>query len=181
MGAAIGRAWRFLPTDIVISLVIDPRSPATIYATTGPLWDLVDVPIYKSIDGGAHWAAEAAEFNGYPTAVLAIAPSLSSTLYAGQGSAVFKSIDGGLSWATRSNGLTGLFVTALAIDPTNADVVYVAQQLRAPSGDPGPGQVFKSTDGGLQWRQVPISVPAENNDSRDRSEHTRADLCRYGS
>jgi hypothetical protein len=39
--------------------------------------------------------------------------------------------------------------------------VYVAQQLAAPSGDPGPGQVFKSTDGGEQWRQIPISVPAE--------------------
>ena len=145
----------------VDSLVIDPRSPATIYAAMGPLWDLVDVPIYKSIDGGAHWAAEAAEFNGLPPAVVAIAPSLSSTLYAGGASVVFKSIDAGLSWAILSNGLTGQFVTALAIDPTNADSVYVAQQLAAPSGDPGPGTVFKSTDGGEHWRQVPISVPAE--------------------
>jgi photosystem II stability/assembly factor-like uncharacterized protein len=159
-----GATWGYLAVfavDNVVSLVIDPRSPATIYAAMGPLWDEVDVPIYKSIDGGAHWAAEAAEFNGFPTSVVAIAPSLSSTLYAGEGSAVFKSIDGGLSWAVRSNGLTGVFVSALAIDPTNADVVYVAQQLAAPSGDPGPGQVFKSTDGGEQWRQIPISVPAE--------------------
>jgi photosystem II stability/assembly factor-like uncharacterized protein len=160
-----GGTWAYLATlgvdgEWVDSLVIDPRSPATIYADMGPMWDLVDVPIYKSIDGGAHWAAEAAEFNGSPPAVLAIAPSLSSTLYAGGASVVFKSIDGGLSWAMLSNGLTGRFVTALAIDPTNADSVYVAQQFAAPSGDPGPGTVFKSTDGGEQWNQVSLSLPS---------------------
>ena len=148
--------------DQVNSLVIDPRSSATIYAALGDPWDEADVPIYKSIDGGAHWAAEAAEFNGQPTSVVAIAPSLSSTLYAGANDAVFKSIDGGLSWEMRSNGLpgfNGFYIYALAIDPTNADVVYIAQAV---AGFPGPdtGKIFKSTDGGGQWRQVPIPVPA---------------------
>ena len=41
-----------LAPDQVNSLVIDPRSPATIYAALGDPWDLADVPIYKSIDGG---------------------------------------------------------------------------------------------------------------------------------
>lgn len=151
-----------LALDQVNSLVIDPRSPATIYAALGDPWDLADVPILKSIDGGTIWAAEAAEFNGRPTSVVAIAPSLSSTLYAGANDAVFKSIDGGLSWEMRSNGLPGFYgfyVSALAIDPTNADVVYVAQQVATFPG-PDTGKIFKSTDGGGQWRQVPIPVPA---------------------
>ncbi len=143
----------------VNSLVIDPRSSATIYASMGDPWDLADVPIYKSMDGGAHWAAEAAEFNGEPTSIVAIAPTLNSTLYAGANEAVFRSIDSGLSWDMRSNGLTGFYVSALAIDPTNADVVYVAQQVAGFSG-PDTGKIFKSTDGGEQWRQVPIPVPA---------------------
>jgi photosystem II stability/assembly factor-like uncharacterized protein len=142
--------------DSVNCLVIDPASPATIYAALGDPWDLADVPIYKSIDGGARWAAEAAEFNGLPTSVVAIAPSLSSTLYAGANEAVFKSSDGGLSWEMRSNGLTGFYVSALAIDPTNADAVYVGQQV---AGGPDTGKVFKSTNGGEQWREVQISVP----------------------
>jgi photosystem II stability/assembly factor-like uncharacterized protein len=151
-----------LAPDQVNSLVIDPASPATIYAALGDPWDDASVPIYKSMDGGAHWAAEAAEFNGRPTSVVAIAPSLSSTLYAGANDAVFKSIDGGLSWEMRSNGLPGVYgfyVSALAIDPTNADVVYVAQRV---AGFPGPdtSKIFKSTDGGGQWWQVPIPVPA---------------------
>ena len=151
-----------LAPDQVNSLVIDPRSPATIYAALGDPWDLADVPIYKSIDGGAHWAAEAAEFNGSPTSVVGTAPSLSSTLYAGASETVFKSTDGGLSWAMPGNlpyGFYGWYVSALAIDPTNADVVYVAQQV---STFPGPDteKIFKSTNGGGQWREVPIPVPA---------------------
>jgi hypothetical protein len=67
---------------------------------------------------------------------------------------VLKSIDGGLSWAKINNGLTGLSVWALAIDPTNADVVYIVTY-------PGDAKIFKSTNGGGQWRQLPISLPAE--------------------
>ena len=94
--------------------------------------------------------------------MVAIAPSLSSTLYAGGLDGVFKSIDGGLSWEMRSNGLPGFngwYISALAIDPTNVDTVYIAQQV---AGFPGPDtqKIFKSTDGGGQWRQVPIPVPA---------------------
>jgi photosystem II stability/assembly factor-like uncharacterized protein len=150
-----------LAPDQINSLVIDPRSSATIYTSLGDPWDWADVPIYKSTDGGTHWAAEAAEFSEQPTSVVAIAPSLSSTLYAGANEAVFKSIDGGLTWEMRKNGLPGggFYVSALAIDPTNADVAYVAQQVATFSG-PDTGRIFKSTDGGGQWRQVPIPVPA---------------------
>jgi photosystem II stability/assembly factor-like uncharacterized protein len=61
----------------VNSLVIDPASPTTIYVAGGQPWDYGDFPIYKSIDGGAYWAAES---NDRPTSLLAIAPSLSSTM-----------------------------------------------------------------------------------------------------
>ena len=90
-----GGHWADLAVSVlypVNSLVIDPSSPATIYFAGGEPWDYGDFPVYKSIDGGAHWAAE---FNYEPTSVLAIAPSSSSTLYAGENYDVFKSIDGG--------------------------------------------------------------------------------------
>jgi photosystem II stability/assembly factor-like uncharacterized protein len=140
----------------VNSLVIDPSSPATLYAAGGLPWDYGDFPIYKSVDGGAHWTAQS---NGQPTSVLAIAPSLSATLYAGENEGVFKSIDGGLHWEMRSNGLTGFHVSALAIDPTNADAVYVGQQVATPGAGGDTGKIFKSINGGGQWRQV-LSVPA---------------------
>jgi hypothetical protein len=77
---------------------------------------------------------------------------------AGENEAVLKSIDGGLSWEVPSR-LPGFYVSALAIDPTNANTVYVGQQVATFSG-PDAGKIFKSTDGGEQWREVPIPVPA---------------------
>jgi len=84
---------------------------------------------------------------------------MSSTLYAGENEAVLKSIDGGLSWETSSR-LPGYYVSALAIDPTNSDVVFITQAVAGFPSGPDTDKIFKSTDGGGQWRQVPIPVPA---------------------
>jgi photosystem II stability/assembly factor-like uncharacterized protein len=157
----------------VNSLVIDPAFPSTIYVGRASNFDYSgnapfgDGPVYKSLDGGAHWADAS---QGLPTddeqggiQLLAIAPSRNSTLYAGHvARGVSKSVDGGLSWEAVNNGLTAIgayiFVAALAVDPTNADAVYVAT---SPNGSPGvDAMIFKSTNGGGQWRRVPISGPA---------------------
>jgi photosystem II stability/assembly factor-like uncharacterized protein len=133
----------------VNSLVIDPASPSTLYAAVGAL--------YKSTDAGAHWEPATAL---YRPESLAIAPSRSSTLYAGQAFVgVLKSTDSGSYWTQANNGLTavGIYVSALAVDPTNADIVYVATP---PTGRPNTdAKIFKSTNGAAQWRQVPIALP----------------------
>jgi photosystem II stability/assembly factor-like uncharacterized protein len=159
-----GAHWADLAVlpDQVNSLVIDPRSSATLCAAAGDPWDAPFAPIYESIDAGAHWVAEA-YFDTLSASLVAIAPSLSSTLYAGAQELVFKSIDGGLSWAMPGNlpyGFRGFYVSALAVAPTNADVVYVAQTVAGFSSGPDTGKIFKSTDGGGQWQEVPIPVPA---------------------
>src|SRR6478609_7052857 len=41
--------FEFYPVN---ALVIDPASPATIYAAVGLPWNYDDFPIYKSVDGG---------------------------------------------------------------------------------------------------------------------------------
>ena len=48
----------------------------------------------------------------------------------------------------------------MAIDPTNADVVYIAQTVGGFGSGPDTAKIFKSTDGGGQWQEVPIPVPA---------------------
>ena len=142
--------------------MIDPRSSATIYAAAGDPWDSPFAPIYESIDGGCiGWRRLTS--TTYPLQWAAIAPSLSATLYAGAQELVFKSIDGGLSWAMPGNlpaGFRGYYVSALAIDPTNADVVYIAQTVGGFGSGPDTAKIFKSTDGGGQWQEVPIPVPA---------------------
>ena len=162
------------PLYPVNSVVIDRRSPATIYVAGGDPWD-VGWPIFKSIDGGTHWAAAS---NDGPVSVLAIAPSLSSTLYAGENHTVFKSIDGGLSWAMRSGGLTGFYVSSLAIDPTNADVVYIAQQVAAILG-PRHGEDLQVDRRRRAMAAGPDSCPCWSGHmvSRNRSRDTIHRLC----
>jgi photosystem II stability/assembly factor-like uncharacterized protein len=144
------------PSRWVGSLLIDPSSPSTLYAamTSRP-------PIYKSTDGGTSWAAASYGLdNVFRIETLAIAPSQPSTLYAGGPFAlVFKTTNSGASWAWVGAGLTGvgIYVSRLAVDPTNADIVYVATlPTSRPDTD---ARIFKSTNGGAQWRQVPIALP----------------------
>jgi photosystem II stability/assembly factor-like uncharacterized protein len=142
-------------SDMVSSLVIDPAFPSTLYASNRN-------DLYKSADAGAHWAQAS---SGLPVIggaqALAIAPSRTSTLYAGVAfEGVFKSIDGASSWKYVSDGLrlaVGAYVSALAVDPTSADIVYAATSL---SGLPNTeAKIFKSSDGAALWRPVPIGLP----------------------
>src|SRR4029079_3679947 len=57
------------------------------------------------------------------------------------------------------SGLNGWVTTALAVDPTNADVVYVAQLVAPQPVGVDVVRLFKSTNGGEQWREIPIPVP----------------------
>ena len=106
------------------SLVVDPRTPAALYASVvtsvgGPL----SSTIYKSIDGGIAWTPFQ---NGPPDLVttLAVDPQDPTTLYAGTLSGVFKSGDGGASWTAMNTGLPPYAVTALAFDGLTPTTLY---------------------------------------------------------
>jgi photosystem II stability/assembly factor-like uncharacterized protein len=142
------------------TLLIDPASPSTLYAGTG--FSFGGPSVYKSTDGGAHWAPASHGLPPSDVVALAIAPSQRLILYVGETfEGMFKSSDGAASWTRVNNGLTAVEIynfSALAVDPTDADIVYVAMP---PTGNPGTdAQIFKSTNGAAQWRQVPIAVPA---------------------
>ncbi len=164
-----GDAWALastgLPTDAtqdptnpprtVRSIIVDPATPTTLYAAVGG--------VYKSVDGGATWAA----VNGsLPTSVTcgpASAPSCPGdgsvsafavdrgpgtdatwgTLYAAtDGAGVFKSIDGGATWSAMSTGLgSDLSVLSLVLDPLEQSGVALYAGTST-------GKVFKSVNGG---------------------------------
>lgn len=130
----------------VLALSIDPRTPATVFAGTAGAGAL------KSADGGAHWAPAN---RGLPTlnvGVVAIDPTLSSTLYAGTDAGVFKSIDGGQNWVAASTGLQGtprIIIRALAIDPASPATLYAAT----------PRGLYKSTDAAASWTSISAGLP----------------------
>jgi photosystem II stability/assembly factor-like uncharacterized protein len=133
--------------------------PNTYYfgAATGGLW--------KTIDGGTSWKPLWDDFAEASPAVgaVAVAPSDPKTVYAGAGeinirgnvatgNGLFKSTDAGKSWhfsGLRDSQVIGRII----VDPSDPNVVLVAA-LGHPFGDNEERGVFRSTDGGANWKKV---------------------------
>ncbi len=94
-------------------------------------------------------------YGGFNTGVVAfvIDPSNTSTLYLGtHGQGVWKTTDCGASWTLVNTGTLGKEIGSgrnwtMAIDPVDPEVLY------ANSGY-GPGGLFKSTNGGVDWANL---------------------------
>ena len=109
------------------------------------------------LSGGVHHADAAAVWKGHgpgggETFVIAVDPSIPSTVYVSTLTQLYKSIDGGESWHEASAGLPLGFdvVRVIAVDPSNPDVVYVAMDFNG---------VYKSTNGGLAWSAANTGLP----------------------
>jgi hypothetical protein len=100
--------------------------------------------------GNAFVTGRATSFD-FPTTAVALA--------AGNGG-VAKSADGGINWNATGSGLAtsiGDTITALAIEPTDPLTVYAG--VYTFNGDSG---VFKSTDGGANWRSINTGFTSTN-------------------
>ena len=108
-------------SDFIQSLVIDPNTPATMYAggdgCTGGTPSLCNSTVYKSTDTGSSWspvgALDPTPGKEYVKA-LTLDPANPSTLYAGGPSGVWQSTNGGANW-TLVQPTEG--VNALAMQP----------------------------------------------------------------
>jgi len=110
-----------VPTVLV--LVVDPQTPATVYAGTHQ-------GVSKSTDGGAHWTFNMTgiESVGGGVSAVAIDPQAPTTLYAATlGAGVFRSTDGGQSWTPFNAGLFDFFLTALQVSPSGAGLHAASQ------------------------------------------------------
>ena len=133
LGTAIG--------DTVTALAIDPAKPSTVYAGVfsynGPSG------VFKSTDGGDSWRRINNGLTLTNVRALAIAPTVTPTIYAGfDTGGVYKSTDGGENWFPVNTGLGEDSIASLAVDPRDPLVIYV--------GGNNSG-VSKSTDGGGHW------------------------------
>jgi photosystem II stability/assembly factor-like uncharacterized protein len=143
---------------------MDPANPSILYAT---LWQQQQAPwengqfggtdggIFKSTDGGDTWHKLTKGLPAVEQALLRIAPSDPSVLYASVSSgpgaprgtvSLYRSNDAGASWHTITNDsrpadrIGGGDLPLLAIDPGNPDIVYSDTPV-----------LWKSTDGGKTW------------------------------
>jgi photosystem II stability/assembly factor-like uncharacterized protein len=119
--------------------------------------------IWKTTDGGLHWAPI---FDSMPVSAigaLAVAPSDPNVVWAGTGESsirsnvslgwgIFKSTDAGKTWVRSGLDSTGR-IGRIVIHPANPDVVYAAAVGRSY----GPQQqrgVYRTSDGGKSWERV---------------------------
>ena len=141
----------------VTSVVGVPGDPLVYYvgAASGGIW--------KTTDGGIHWAPI---FDGQPVhsiGDLAVTPSDPSTVWAGTGEScirshisvgegIFKSTDAGKIWTRMGLERTGR-IGRIVIHPQNPDVVLACALGHAYGPQPERG-VFRTTDGGKSWERV---------------------------
>ncbi len=120
--------------------------------------------VWKTTDGGSNWKNISDKYFGSTIGAVAVAPSDENVIYVGEGentmrgnvseglSGVWKSDDGGRTW--KNMGLKdGRHIIRLVIHPRNPDIVWasVMGHLFGPNETRG---VYKTTDGGKNWRRV---------------------------
>ena len=137
-----------LPRDEIRHMVVDARSPDTLYASAATSVG----EIYRSIDGGSNWSVVGRGFLPADCKVQALAidssSGQSSTLYAATDHGVFCSKDAGSTWHIIDKGL-----------PLRADVLTLlvgAEEPRVYASVSGTG-VYRSIYAGagpLSWQQV---------------------------
>jgi len=101
-------------------------------------------------------------------------PSNANNLWAGSASGgIWRTTNAGGSWAPVDDFLPSLSVSSMVMDPTNSNVIYAGtgEQTSAdlsstegenPSSDGIRGMgIFKSTDAGTTWNQLPSTNPAD--------------------
>lgn len=123
----------------IATIVVDPGSPAIIYAGTL-------TGVFKSSDAGTTWRITG--LTGTAVATLAIDPLHATTLYAGTRTGVWKSTDAGDHWS--ATALRDVAVDLLVIDPSNSRIVF------AGGFD---STLYGSTDAGGTWQPSRTGMP----------------------
>jgi photosystem II stability/assembly factor-like uncharacterized protein len=166
-----GKTWQYAglrETHMTSSLVIDPRDPNVVYATSmGHVFQPnPERGVFKTTDGGKTWTKILYVDDNTGANVVVMDAHNPSVLYAsmwqaqrtpwhlnsgGPGSGVYKTVDAGAHWAKISTNpgfaagpLGKMGIAVVASDPR---VVYATVQAHE-------GGVFRSDDAGATWRRV---------------------------
>ncbi len=177
-----GETWTSLfddqPTQSVGTLAVAPSNPDIIYVGSGEGLRRPDLSvgdgIYKSTDAGKTWEHLGLR-DGQQIAQIIVDPRDPNRLFAAvlghpygpnPERGIFRSTDGAKTWQKvlyKDEDTGGI---DLAFDPTNTQTVYaVMWAARRPpwtvgNSYDGPGSgLYKSTDGGNNWRQLTAGLP----------------------
>lgn len=105
---------------------------------------------WTSADGGGSWRRVGRGLGNESRVYgLAAHPREPRTVFAGADDGIYKSHDGGLSFERLDSPMNKMDVWKIAFDPTDPDTIFAGTR---------PAALFRSTDGGRNWRQLPVDM-----------------------
>lgn len=161
------------------AVAIDPTNPKTVWVGTGETWVRNSVGlgkgIFKSTNGGSVWKNMGLS-QTERIADIVVHPLHPDTVYvaamgqlwgANEERGVFKTTDGGKSWTKILYIDENTGAADLTIDPENPETLMASMWSfrRRPwtfdSGFNGNSGLYKTTNGGGEWRKIEKGIPAE--------------------
>ncbi len=124
----------------------------TIFAGT------VGMSLWSSNDSGKTWRTlwgaglpfgSISPYEGQVRAI-AVDPSNSKTIWAGDEIGVLKSEDGGKTFKRMNGAVDGFCIWSIAVDPLDSNIVFAGARE---------ADVFRSKDGGKTWRKLNTGMP----------------------
>ncbi|MGA3092443.1 MAG: hypothetical protein ABSD75_27890 [Terriglobales bacterium] len=144
------------PALFIPPLVKDPSISGTLYYGTNQ--------VYKTSNSGTLWASISPQplpgSTGNVSAI-AVAPSSSTTIYAGTtDSQIVATTNGGTTWTNVTTGLPPRYVSHIAVDPANSTTAYATYSGFSgfAQGDTL-GHVFVTLNGGTTWSDISGNLP----------------------
>lgn len=129
----------------VLALVLDPNSPAKLYAGTRS-------GLFKTMDGGSTWQPTGPELDKEQVKSLTLDPNDGKTLYAGTYHGLWTSTNEGATWSRLAKQPDNTNISALAITRDTEHSLYAGT----------PDGLFRSRDGGTTWTRSSqgLTVPS---------------------
>ncbi len=179
-----GRTWHPIfddqPSQSIGAIAVAPSDPNIVYVASGEGLQRPDLSvgdgIYKSTDAGKTWSHLGLR-DGQQIPALIVDPRDPNRLFAAvlghpfgpnAERGVYRSTDGGATWEKSLYKDENTGASDIEMDPTNPDVLYAClwQARQGPWEDKNDyggaaGGIFRSTDGGMTWKQLAGGLPAD--------------------